>query len=100
MTTSPIRVREIRDRLGLSQAQFGQLLGSHWVTVSKWENGHVPLNPYQAGLIDRFGTAAEQGETDLGDAVKAALVTVGVVAAVYLLLKAAFGEEDEHGSRR
>lgn len=45
------------------------------------------------GLIDRFGEASREGKKQLGDSVKAAIVTVGAVAALFLLLSAAFKEK-------
>lgn len=99
MLTAGARVRQVRDRLGLSQPELGQLVGAHWVTVSRWERDELTPSPYQMGLIERFGEAARTGKTELGDSVKAAIVTVGVVAALFLLLKAAFNEEGRRGSR-
>ena len=93
MLTAGARIRSIRDRLGLSQPEFGQLVGAHWVTVSRWERDELTPSPYQMGLIERFGEAAREGKKQLGDSVKAAIVTVGVVAALFLLLRAAFEEK-------
>jgi putative transcriptional regulator len=32
-------LRQIRERLGLSQEEFAQRLGTSWVTISRWERG-------------------------------------------------------------
>lgn len=90
MLTTGARIRQVRERLGLSQPEFGQLVGAHWVTVSRWERDEVTPPPYQQGLVEKFGEAAGRGNPDLGEAVKAAIVTVGVIAAVFMLLQAAF----------
>jgi DNA-binding transcriptional regulator YiaG len=36
-------VREIRERLGKTQAELGDLVGVHWVTVSRWERDVVTI---------------------------------------------------------
>jgi DNA-binding transcriptional regulator YiaG len=33
-------IRELRERLCLSQTEFAQLLGVSFVSVNRWENGH------------------------------------------------------------
>jgi transcriptional regulator with XRE-family HTH domain len=50
------RLAAIRKRLGLTQAQLADLLGVHWVTVSRWEGGHVSPNPWCLGLLQVFAT--------------------------------------------
>lgn len=93
MTSAGSQIRQVRERLGLSQPEFGQLVGAHWVTVSRWERDELVPTPYQAGLIQRFGEAAQDGKKKLGDQVKTTIVALGAVAALFLLLKAAFEEE-------
>jgi transcriptional regulator with XRE-family HTH domain len=87
---SSIEIQQLREDLGLTQSQFGQLLGIHPMTVSKWERANDPSEPndYQVAMMEKFkeGTAKEVG---IGAVVAAALVGLGVVTAVYLLLKAA-----------
>lgn len=42
----PINVKQIRRRLGLTQAQFGDLVGVDQSTVSNWEKGETtPRGP-------------------------------------------------------
>lgn len=89
-------VRQVREALGLTQAQFAQLLGVHALTVSKWERGVLAPTPHQAGLVASFGTAASR-KPDVGQAVGKVLIAAGVVAAIYLLLRAAFGDEETRG---
>ena len=38
-SSNPDRIREIRNRLGLTQERFAQRLGVSFVTVSRWERG-------------------------------------------------------------
>lgn len=76
---------QVRNRLNLTQAQFGQLLGSHPMTVSKWERGELRPNGYQTALIQQFSVAAKEKEVQ--ENLKAILIGAGVIAALFLLLK-------------
>ena len=44
-------VRRIRARLGLTGRAFGELVGVHEMTVSRWENGHLPISERTAKHI-------------------------------------------------
>jgi transcriptional regulator with XRE-family HTH domain len=83
-------IRSTRKALGLTQPQFGQLLDVHWVTVSKWERDESQPTPYQVALIEKFAHAARREE--VGRKVAQILITAGVIAALFLLLKAAMEE--------
>lgn len=50
-------VKEIRSRLGMTQAQLGEAVGVDQSTVSNWENGAAPRGPARK-LLQRL---AEQG---------------------------------------
>jgi molybdopterin-binding protein len=54
-------VRSLRQRLGLSQVDFGRLLGVHTMTVSKWERGLLEPNEHQRGVLRALHAAADQG---------------------------------------
>lgn len=86
-------IREVRERLGLSQTQFGQLLGVHWVTVSRWEreDGLTPSS-YHTEMILKFKEATKQ--EGIGKKVAKILVAAGAIAALLLILKAAFKREE------
>lgn len=43
-------LRAIRRKLGLSQTEFGELIGAHFVTVSRWETGQLPIRSTVAKL--------------------------------------------------
>jgi len=47
------RLHAKRLRLHLSQKLFGQLFGIHRITVSRWENGHVPVPSYIASKLKK-----------------------------------------------
>ena len=83
-------IANLRQAMGLSQPEFGQLFGVHPMTVSKWERGLLEPNDYQQALMNEFrkGIRNEQ----LSQAVKSALVGAGIAAALLLLLEAAKGK--------
>lgn len=85
-------IKKIREALGLSQQRFGQLLGVHWVTVSRWERGELRPSAYQEQLISTFRKAARR-EKDVGSKASDELVAAGVAAALLLLLIAAMGKK-------
>jgi DNA-binding XRE family transcriptional regulator len=72
----------------MSQAQFAQLLGVHWVTVSRWERGELKPSPYQQEMISKF-QAASRHEKDIGQKAANELLVAGAIAALLLLLIAA-----------
>ena len=78
-------IYKLRRGLGLNQDKFGQLLGIHPMTVSKWERGVLTPKPYQLAMMEAFKTAARKEE--IKKTLKNILVAAGVIAAVYLLLK-------------
>lgn len=91
MALTPSAILDTRRRLGLSQDQFGQLVGAHWVTVSKWERGQLRPSPYQAGMILKFREAAKSEDADeLGQRLGQLLVIGGALAVVFFLLKRTF----------
>ena len=77
-------IKATRKRLGLTQPQLGQLLGVHWVTVSKWERGLLAPDAYRSALLERFARTASQKAppSNAGEV----LVALGLVAALLLLL--------------
>jgi DNA-binding transcriptional regulator YiaG len=86
-------IRNIRDSLRLTQAQFAALLGVHAVTISRWEIGAQSPTPYQDGLIQRFGIASKRRST--ADEIAMVLVTAGAIAGLFFLLQGALTKEEE-----
>lgn len=81
-------LREIRKRLRLSQAEFGQLVGAHCMTVSKWERGVLEPSTYQVALIERFRIAARTRDEAAGETVKRLLASNGAPEAIAWLIQA------------
>jgi transcriptional regulator with XRE-family HTH domain len=83
------QILALRKALGLSQVQFAQLFGVHFMTVSKWERGVIPPSPYQLALMNQFSQTAAAKQEQAQNEVKSLLVGAGVVAALIWLLTAA-----------
>lgn len=41
---TPAELRDAREALGLTQTELGERLGVHWTTISRWENGRLPIS--------------------------------------------------------
>ncbi|HQT95255.1 MAG TPA: helix-turn-helix transcriptional regulator, partial [Thermoanaerobaculaceae bacterium] len=74
-TDHPQRVRKLRGRLGLTQAQLAEKLGVSFASVNRWENAHstpTRLAWQKLEAVERFGLAALEtdpagGEVTTGD---------------------------------
>jgi putative transcriptional regulator len=86
---TPQQIASLRASLALSQIQFAQLFGVHFMTVSKWERGLVAPSPYQSALMDQFTKTAEAKREQAKDEVGKLLLGAGVVAALVWLLSGA-----------
>jgi transcriptional regulator with XRE-family HTH domain len=82
----PQEIAALRRDLGLSQVQFAQLFGVHFMTVSKWEHGIIVPSPYQFALMVKFSETAKVKQEEAQEKVKNLLVGAGVVAALVFLL--------------
>jgi transcriptional regulator with XRE-family HTH domain len=89
---NPPEIKSVREKLGLGQAEFAQLLGVHALTVSRWERGMLTPTPHQQAFIASFNRASTS-EENIGSKVGALLVSAGVVVALYALLEAAFADK-------
>lgn len=86
LTMQRHEIKQLRNDLSLTQVEFGQLLGAHAVTVSRWEtDSSVQPTPYQMALLFEFQKAAK--EQAFGRTVKNLLIGAGIAAAIYLLLQ-------------
>ena len=83
------KIKEIRESLNLTQVQFGQLLGVHHMTVSKWERDVSEPSPYQTNLIECFRVARMRNST-IGKETSYNLVHYGTGVSLYRILHSAF----------
>jgi len=56
----------LRQRLGLSQSAFAELLGVHAMTVSKWERGVLKPGAHQQRLLKALARAPEREQGTKG----------------------------------
>lgn len=82
-------IAKLRRDLNLTQVEFGQLVGAHFMTVSKWEQGKAVPTPYQHALMESFVAAAQAKRAQAQEELKNLLVGAGVVAALLWLFTAA-----------
>ena len=52
----PRMVKKIRRQLGLSQERLAEALGVNFVTVNRWENGHVRPSRLAVRQLEAFCT--------------------------------------------
>jgi len=81
--------RNARAALGITQEQFALLLGTHHITVSRWERGKAVPSAFMAALMDKFAVAARRNK-GIGRQAVEIYNLEGVAKATYHLLKAAF----------
>ncbi len=46
-------IKEIREAWGRSQTAFAELMGVHWITVNRWENGHQTPLPAHVRIFNQ-----------------------------------------------
>ena len=85
---TPTDLLQLRTDLGLSQVQFGQLFGVHFMTVSKWERGLLVPNTYQLALMEQFRKTANLKKVEAQEQLGKLLVGAGLIAALAWLLAA------------
>ena len=79
-------VARVRGALGLTQPELGQLVGAHWVTVSKWERGLLDVNPYAEVLL----LALQKVPAERGREVRGRLNARGFAPALLFVLSIAY----------
>ena len=58
-------VRELRERLGLSQEKFAAKLGASFPSVNRWENGKAKPSPLAVQQIKDLLRGMDQAGADL-----------------------------------
>jgi len=56
-----VSVRPVREKLGLSQKELAELLGTHAMTVSKWERGVLQPSEHHRRILRAMAAAADRG---------------------------------------
>ena len=56
-----VSVRAVREKLGVSQKELAELLGTHAMTVSKWERGVLQPSDHHRRVLRAMAAAAERG---------------------------------------
>lgn len=64
----PSLVRELRQRLGLTQEKLAERLGVRFQTVNRWERGHAQPSPLALKAIKQELRKMETQGTDLMEA--------------------------------
>ena len=82
-------VRDTRTALGLTQGEIASILGLHYVTVCRWERGHITPKPWVLAIFHRFRVAAQVD--DLAGRMSRVLALRGPLAAMYLGLAVSYG---------
>ena len=90
----PADIRELRRELEFTQSQLAQFLGVHSLTVSKWERDILAPSPYHTALMKSFRRARKKSP-GIGAVVGGLVVGAGIGVALYHLLQAAFGEDED-----
>lgn len=60
-------IRELRKLTGLTQEQFGLLVGVSYETISRWENGRMQPSPL---ALKQIGQTAEELAHSPNDAIR------------------------------
>lgn len=53
MTWTPARIKKLRERLGLTQAEFGDAIGVTQQSVQRWESGERNVSQLASRELDR-----------------------------------------------
>ena len=91
---APDEVRQIRNRLGLSQADFGRLMGVTQSTVYKWETGGHSVPPLKVSVIRQLDRQAQAREEKEREEWLNALLVLSVGGLFGVLLSKIFGGDD------
>ncbi len=63
MKWTPEAIRDLRLRLGLTQAAFGQLVGVGYLTINRWENHPLPPTRPKCIALDTIVRVIEAAPT-------------------------------------
>lgn len=83
---TPQEIKEIRKSLGMTQAQFCNLMQVAPMTISKWERGLLFPGPSKKVFLNYCKKAAEKDAT-IGEKIKIIMVEKGLIWGMYYILK-------------
>lgn len=82
----PTEIKKIRTDLGLTQTEFGRLLGLGGATISRWEAGTLHPTAYHAAYLKAFQKkTATTSASNVGPVVAGLIVGAGIIAALTYL---------------
>ena len=82
------RLLALRESMGLTQAEFGALLGSHEVTVCRWEKGRAAPHGLRLSLVYAFEWASGRARARSPEILRSR----GNLAALHALLHDVYGK--------
>ena len=99
---TPERIRFLRKRLGLSQAQLGQMMNVHQTLISHWEQGLRFPDDYQTEQLRHLYRSAQRLDEEqqkkvgtlLGAGLAAGALAFLIALGVALLSDGEKGQED------
>jgi transcriptional regulator with XRE-family HTH domain len=87
-----VHLRDTRYHLGLSQEEFGRLLGVSARTVMRWEQGARLPNQHQSEILSKLNEIKSFPEKDY---LRKAIMFGGTVYGLYKLLQLSFKDKDD-----
>jgi putative transcriptional regulator len=84
-------VHGVRQMLGLSQPELGQLLGAHGMTVSRWERGLRAPGPWELAMLRAMRSTAVRFP-ERARAVRGLLHSCGATTALVVALGGQFDQ--------
>jgi transcriptional regulator with XRE-family HTH domain len=88
-------IRTLRERLGLSQVDFGRLLNVRGMTVSRWERDDARPEGAAAQLLEAMKRRTDQKKlpANVGEVLLGALAAGAAVVGFVLLMEMLFGKK-------
>ena len=86
-----MKFKNSRERLGLSQEEFGRLFGVSHRTIMRWEQGKSLPTQDQADILNKIASVREFPEENF---LKKAIIAGGVAYGIYKLLQLVFEDKD------
>lgn len=92
---APEEIRDLRDRVGMTQREFAQALGVTHGSVWQWENGQTTPSELHAEVMRRWREELDKAESRERIS---KLIAAGALVGTSVLLDAIFGSDDDQSS--